>query len=83
MCDGGLQMTDIECQINASKIKWISRLLDVNNAGVYYSIVKDWFKPFGAYLLFLNSIVKVMMYTQFLMLIIPPFYKDILKVWYH
>ena len=41
--DGGLQMTDIECQINALKIKWISRLLDVNNTGVYYNIVKDLF----------------------------------------
>ena len=39
--DGGLQMTDIECQINALKIKWISRLLDVKNIGVYYYIVND------------------------------------------
>ena len=38
MCDGGLQMTDIECKINALKIKWISRLLDVNNTGQEFII---------------------------------------------
>ena len=47
MGDGGLQMTDIEYQINDLKIKWISRLLDVNNTGVYYNIVKGLFKPLG------------------------------------
>ena len=82
MCDGGLKMSDVECQINALKIKWISRLLDVNNTGVYYTIIKDWFKPFGGLPLVLELNCKSNDVYTILNVNIPPFYKDILKAWY-
>ena len=82
MCDGGLQMTDIECQINALKIKWISRLLDVNNTGDYYYIVKDWFKPMGGLSLLLELNCKSKDAYSVLNVNIPSFYKDEIKAWY-
>ena len=40
-------MTDIECQINALKIIWVSRMLDVNNNGIWNRIVKYLLEPLG------------------------------------
>ena len=47
MSNGGLQMTDIERQINAVNIKWVSQMLDVNNNGVWNKIVKYLLKQLG------------------------------------
>jgi len=44
---GGLQMVDLEHQIAALKIKWISRLYKENNDTTWKKIFKSWFEPYG------------------------------------
>ena len=83
MGNGGLQMTDIKCQIDALRIKWITRMLDTNNTGMWNKIVKYLLEPIGglSMLLELNcksKDVNKLFYNKNL----PSFYKDVLKAWY-
>ncbi len=59
--NGGLHMINIQCQINALKIKWISRMLQSKNTCIWGNMIDCLFKPLGGLelLLELNCKAKV------------------------
>ena len=80
---GGLKMPNLEYQIHALRIKWISRLCDQNDNIQWKRVVKHWFDPFGglSFLLELNcKCDDVFDITKGKM---PPFYQNILESWYY
>ena len=52
---GGLKMIDLQNQIRALKIKWISRLFSEKNNGLWIKIANLWFKQIGGLTLYLKA----------------------------
>jgi len=82
MENGGLQMINLENQIKALKIKWISRLLDDNVTGRWKDICKHWFIPSGGLPFILNLNCKPGDVMKIVQCNIPAFYKDVLTAWF-
>ena len=51
---GGLKMVDLQSQIRALKIKWISRILSGNNEGLWNKLANFWFDQIGGLTFVLN-----------------------------
>ena len=82
MVDGGLRMINIENQINALKLKWVSRMLDGKNTGVLKRIVNHCSEPLGGFPFLLELNCKSDDVSKLFDNKIPPFYQGVLKAWY-
>jgi exonuclease III len=79
---GGLKMPNLEYQLLALKIKWISRLCEQNNDTVWKRVVKQWFDPFGGLPFLLELNCKSEDVCDITKGKIPSFYQNLLESWY-
>lgn len=79
--EGGLKMTDIDCYLNALKLRWILRLLE--NTEENWAIIPKYFlNKFGQNLLiFRMNIKKVNNVDKQIINSLPEFYQDLIKTW--
>ena len=79
---GGLKMIDLQNQIRALKIKWISRLFSEKNSGLWIKIANYWFKQIGGLNFVLNLNCKSIDVTEITREKIPKFYTEVLQSWF-
>ena len=79
---GGLKMIDLENQIRAMKLKWISRLFAENDKSIWIKIANFWFEQVGGINFVLNLKCKSSDVTEITKDQIPKFYTEVLKSWF-
>ena len=77
-------MVDLQNQIRALKIKWMSRILSGNNDGLWNKLANFWFDQIGGggSRLFLIFNCKTSDVEQITNNKIPKFYKEVLESWF-
>ena len=73
-------MVDLQNQIRALEIKWISTILSGNNEGLWNKLANFWFDRIGGITFVLNFNCKASDVQQITKNKIPKFYKE---VWNH
>ena len=79
---GGLKMIDLQNQIRALKIKWISRIFSGKNNGLWNKLANFWFNKIGGLTFVLNLNCNASDVEQITKNKIPKFYKDVLESWF-
>ena len=79
---GGLKMIDLQNQIRALKIKWISRIFSGKNDGLWNKLANFWFNKIGGLTFVLNLNCSASDVEQITKYKIPKFYKDVLESWF-
>ena len=79
---GSLKMIDLQNQIRALKIKWISRIFSDKNDGLWNRLANFWFNKIGGLTFVLNLNCNASDVEQITKNKIPKFYKDVLESWF-
>ena len=85
VCDmekGGLKMVNLKAQMQALKIKWISRIFSGDENTKWKKIFKYWYKSIGGLSLVLEFNCEENDVKDFASVKMPEFYKQVWEAWY-